>query len=63
MKSDIRKWCNGCLVYVTCQPSRAIHPPLNSIPVEGPFRQVGVDVIQFLKSQSGNRYAVVFLII
>ena len=28
--------------------------------VEGPFHQVGVDVIQFIKSYSGNQYAVVF---
>ena len=60
MRSDIRNWCNGCLVCATRQPSRAVHAPLNSIPVEGPFHRVGVDVIQFPKSQSGNQYAVVF---
>ena len=59
MRSYIRKWCNGCLVCATRQPSRAVHSPLNPIPVEGPFYRVGVDVIQFPKSQSGNRYAVV----
>jgi len=60
MRSDIRKWSNGWLVCATHQPNRATHPPLNPIPVEGPFHCVGVDVIQFLKSQSGNRYAIVF---
>ena len=60
MRTDIRKWCNGCLVCVTCRPSRAIHSPLNPIPVEGPFHRMGVDVIQYPKSQSGNQYAVVF---
>lgn len=60
MRTDICKWCNGCLVCATRQPSRATHPPLNPIPVEGPFHRVGVDVIQFPKSQSGNQYAVVF---
>ena len=60
MRSDIRNWCNGCLVCATRQPSRAVHAPLNSIPVEGLFHRVGVDVIQFPKSQSGNQYAVVF---
>ena len=60
MRSDIRNWCNGCLVCATHQPSRAVHAPLNSIPVEGLFHRVGVDVIQFPKPQSGNQYAVVF---
>ena len=60
MRSDIRNWCNGCLVCATRQPSRAVHAPLNSVPVEGLFHRVGVDVIQFPKSQSGNQYAVVF---
>ena len=26
MRSDIRKWCNGCLVCATRQPCRAVHP-------------------------------------
>ena len=60
MRTDIRKWCNGCLVCATRRPSRAIHSPLNPIPVEGPFHRMGVDVIQYPKSQSGNQYAVVF---
>ena len=44
MRSDIRNWCNGCLVCATRQPSRAVHAPLNSIPVGGLFHRVGVDV-------------------
>ena len=36
-------------------------PPLTPIPVSGPFDRVGVDVIQFPKSHSGNQYAVVFV--
>ena len=44
----------------TRQPSRATRTPLNPIPVEGPFHRMGVDVIQYPKSQSGNQYAVVF---
>lgn len=59
MRMDICKWCNGCLVCATRQPSRTTHSPLNPIPVEGPFHQVRVDVIQFPKSQSGNQYVVV----
>ena len=60
MRSDIHKWCNRCLVCATRRPGKAVHPPLNPIPVEGPFHRVGVDVIQFIKSYSGNQYAVVF---
>jgi len=47
MRSNIHKWCNGCLACATCQPNRATHPPLNPIPVESPFHCVGVYVIQF----------------
>ena len=36
-------------------------PLLTPIPVSGPFDRVGMDVIQFLKSHSGNQYAVVFV--
>ena len=60
MRSDVHKWCNRCLVCATRRPGKAVHPPLNPIPVEGPFHRVGVDVIQFIKSYSGNQYAVVF---
>ena len=44
----------------TRQPGKAVHLPLNPIPVKGPFHRVGVDVIQFIISYSGNQYAVVF---
>ena len=40
---------------------RASKPPLTPIPVSGPFDRVGVDVIKFAKSSSGNQYAVVFM--
>ena len=36
-------------------------PPLTPIPVAGPFDRVGVDVIQYVKSNMGNQYAVVFI--
>ena len=49
---------------MTCASRRvgqAAKPPLNAIPVSGPFDLVGVDVIKFPKSQKGNQYAVVFM--
>ena len=60
MRANISEWCQGGLVCVTCQPGRAMQPPLTPIPVEGPFHWVGVDVFQFVKSHSGNQYAIVF---
>ena len=54
MRANISDWCQGCLVCATHQPGRAVQPPLTPIPVEGPFHQVRVDVIQFVKSHSGN---------
>ena len=48
-------------MYATRQPSRVAHTPLNPIPLEGLFHWMGVDVIQYIKSQSGNQYAVVFV--
>ena len=41
---------------------RAIRPPLTPIPVAGPFDQVGVDVIQIIKSYEGNQYGIVFVV-
>ena len=38
-----------------------MHAPLTPIVVNGPFDRVGVDVIQFPQSHSGNQYAVVFM--
>ena len=60
MRANISEWCQGCLVCATRQPGRAVQPPLTPITVEGPFHRVGVDVIQFVKSYSGNQYAIVF---
>ena len=40
---------------------RVVQPPLTPISVYGPFHRVGVDVIQFPKSHTGNRYGVVFI--
>ena len=66
MTVDICKWCHSCLVCVTHQAGRVVCSclvcvTLTLIPVYGPFRQVGVDVIQFPKSHTGNRYGVVFI--
>ncbi len=43
------------------QVCRAVFPPLTPIPVSEPFDRVGVDMLQFPKSKSGNQYAVIFV--
>ena len=58
MKSDITNWCRFVLLV---PPVSQDEPVLTPIPVSGPFDRVGVDVIQFPKSNSGNRYAIVFV--
>ena len=61
MRKDIRDWCLACVPCATRNVGRPTHPTLTPIPVGGPFDRVGVDVIQYPKSQQGNRYAVVFV--
>ena len=47
MRGDIRKYCRSCIECVTRRgPGKAIRPPLQSIPVGGPFHWVGVDILQ-----------------
>ena len=61
MSSDIENWCRGCVTCATRQPGRAVKLVLTPFPVSGSFDRVGVDVIHFSKSSSGNSYAVVFV--
>ena len=61
MRTDIRKWCQSCLVCASRRVGTAQKPPLSPIPVAGPFDCIGVDVIQFPCSYDGNKYAVVFM--
>ena len=61
MRADTTRWTRGCLVCATHSTGRALRPPLTPLPVAGPFDRVGVDVIQFPRSHSGNLYAVVFM--
>ena len=56
MRADITRWTRACLVCATHNPGCAVRPLLCPIPVAGPFDSVGVDVIQFPRSDSGNQY-------
>ena len=62
MRSDVRRFCRGCLPCAARKgPRRSTRPPLQPIPVGGPFHRVGVDVLQLPLTRNGNRYVVVFL--
>ena len=61
MRADITHWCWACLTCISRHVGQAVKPPLTPIPVAGPFDRLGVDVIKFPMSSSGNQYAVVFV--
>ena len=62
MWADVRHHCHACLVCASRKgTSRASRPPLQPIPVGGPFHRVGVDILKLPTSFEGNQYAVVFL--
>ena len=62
MRSDVRKHCRSCLTCATRRGvGRATHPPLQPIPVGGPFHCVGVDILKLPLTYDGNQYVLVFL--
>ena len=62
MRADVRRHCRACLVCATRRgPGRRVRPPLQPIPVGGPFHRVGVDVLKLPLTYEGNAYAVVFM--
>ena len=47
LRKDVRKFCQSCLNCVSRRgPGHRQRPPLNPIPVKGPFHRVAVDVLQ-----------------
>ena len=62
MRADVRRFCRACLVCASRKgQSHPIKPPLQPIPVGGPFSRVGVDVLQLPLTLEGNQYALVFI--
>ena len=61
MRRDVSSWCRACETCASRRVGRPIRPPLVPLPVAGAFDRVGVDVIQFVQSNSGNKYAIVFI--
>ena len=62
MWTEVRHHCRKCIVCASHRGTgKATRPPLQPIPVGGPFHRVGVDTLQLPTSFDGNKYAVVFL--
>lgn len=62
MRADVRHFCRSCLVCASRKGTgRGGRPPLQSIPVGGPFEMVGVDILQLPQSYQGNQYVVIFV--
>ena len=62
MRADIRRYCRACLVCASRSgQGRTLKPPLQPIPIGGPFHRVGVDVLQLPLTYEGNQYAIVFM--
>ena len=61
MRDDIHDHCRSCLGCVSRKGGhRSLKPPLQPIPVGGPFHRVAVDVLQLPLTVRGNCYVVVF---
>ena len=60
MRKDIHHRAKDCLTCVTRGTGRAMRSPLSPILVGGPFKRVGLDVVQFPLSRQDNKYAIVF---
>ena len=61
MRSEVTRWCRACKVCASRRVGQSIRPALVPLPVEGALDRVGVDVIQFIQSNAGNQYVVVFI--
>ena len=61
MRRDIASWCHACETCASRRVGRPLRPPLVPLPVAGAFDRVGVDVVQFVRSDAGNQYAAVFI--
>ena len=62
MKADVRRHCRSCLVCASRKGGkRTFKPPLQPIPVGGPFHRVAVDILKLPLTSNGNRYVAVFM--
>ena len=62
MRNDVHQFCKACLICSSRKGGqKTFHPPLQTIPVGGPFHRVGVDVLQLPLTERGNKYVIVFV--
>ncbi len=62
MRKDIGTFCSRCLVCASRKGTRqTFKPPLQSIPVGGPFHRVGVGVLRLPLTVHGNKYVLVIM--
>ena len=62
MKADVRRHCRSCLICASRKGAkRTFKPPLQPIPVGGPFHRVAVDILKLPLTSNGNRYVAVFM--
>ena len=62
MYADAQAFCQGCLTCAAYRGAgRRSRPPLQPIPVGGPFERVGVDILEMPRTERENRYIVVFV--
>ena len=61
MYTDVYKYCRGCPQCATATGGgRKSKPLLHPIPVQRPFQIIGVNVLELPKTESGNKFAIVF---
>ena len=61
MRRDIEQWCRTCTVCLERRAGPPTVPPLTSIPVEGPFDCIGMDILQMPESGRRHKYVLVFI--
>ena len=62
MRRDVRRQCRSCLPCLARNGSgHRIRPPLQPLPVGGPFERLAVDVLTMPQTRQGNRYIILFV--
>ena len=62
MKADVRRHCRSCLVCASRNGVwKTFKPPLQPIPVDGPFHRVAVDILKLPLTSNSNCYVAVFM--
>ena len=62
MKADVRCHCSSCLTCASRKGTRRTYkPPLQPIPVGGPFHRVAVNTLKLPLTSDGNCYVAIFM--